>query len=372
MTAVDVRSLARQVKRNCDVSDALFGRHFSMCGLLLRLRNLFKAESGLAPWREPDSGAILAWVARREELWEGLEGSGFAPLDLDGRRIDPFDAAAVNRRLIPDGWAYAAGYGPFLKPTFVLGELKDRTKADGLEYLVLGRELARDLSVSPAMRQGNLIIGRAGAIPYLFWDRLSEPGRTVARYMAAGLTLCGLDPAQVRARPAVFEAEVNDICLAETGTFLAHERGEALDRTLDESRWQEAVAAHPGTEIELVARTLKDILADTHARGLLGHVATVLRPSSLLFYLAFIPVLNRLLMPEVTAVGETFFDRPDWEALSVARRRVRRRARDLAHRLFRLIEAGRDQGPDWTRRQVHDRIVAPLEPCGLTPDLAAT
>jgi hypothetical protein len=370
MTAEDVQALARQVKHNCDVSDAVFGRQFSMCGLLLRLRNLFKAENDLPPWGEPDTGVMLAWVARREELWEGLEGSGFAPLHLDGTRIDPFDAAVVNRRLIPAGWAYAAGYGPFLKPTFVLGELADHRAADGLEFLVLGRELARDLSFSPAMRQENLVIGRAGAMPYLFWDRLCEPGRTVARYMAAGLTCCGLDPEAVRARPADFEAAVKDVCRAETETFLAHERGEALDRTLDPDRWREAIAAHPGTEIELVARTLKDVLADTHAQGLLGHVEAVRRPASLLFYLAFIPVLNRLLMPEVTAAGETFLDRPDWEALAQARRRVRRRAQNSARWLFDLIEAGRDRDPDWTRQQVHDRMVAPLGPCGLSPDAA--
>ena len=34
-------------------------KHFSLCGMLLRLRQLYKWEHGLAPWREPEVPAVL-------------------------------------------------------------------------------------------------------------------------------------------------------------------------------------------------------------------------------------------------------------------------------------------------------------------------
>ncbi len=372
MTAVDVGSLVGQVKRNCDVSDARFGRQYSMCGLLLRLRNLYKSEHGVPPWEEPDSGPMLEWVAAREQSWEDLEAEDLLPLRIDGLELDPFDVETVNDRLAPAGYAYAAGYGPFLKPTFVLGELLSRRQRHGLDCLVIGRELARDLSFAPAMRQGEVIIGRSGAMRFFFWDRVSEPSGSTARYMAAGLRYCGLDLAEIRRRPAEHAGAVDEVCTAEVETYLAHEQGEARDDTLDLTAWQQAIADHAATEIELLARTLKDLLADTHDQGLLAHVRDAERPASLLFYLAFVPMLHRLLLPEVVAAGERFVTRPDWGELTRARDEARPRIVGLARQLFDLIEAGRDRGQDWTRQQVHDRLVVPLGACGQDPDGAST
>ncbi|MBU0514087.1 MAG: hypothetical protein KJ621_04880 [Proteobacteria bacterium] len=368
MTAVDVQSLAKRVKRNCDVSDARFGRQFSMCGLLLRLRNLYKSENGVPPWEEPDSGPMLEWVAGRERLWDRLESEEIAALEVGGQRVDPFDVEEINRRLAPAGFAYAAGYGPFLKPTFVLGELLSRRRDHGLDCLVIGRELARDLSFSPAMRQGEVVIGLTGAMRLFFWDRVGEPAGSTSRYMAAALNYCGLDLARIRRRPAEHAGAVDEVCGAEVETYLAHERGEARDDTLDPAAWREAVADHAATEIELLARTLKDLLADTHDQGLLIHVRDADRPASLLFYLAFVPMLHRLLMPEVVAAAERFVTRPDWEELTRAKDEARQRIVGLSRRLFDLIEAGRHRPPDWTRREVHDRIVVPLGARGLSPD----
>lgn len=372
MTAAQVQSLVDQVKRNCDVSDARFGRQYSMCGLLLRLRNLYKSEHGVPPWEEPESGLMLDWVSGREQLWESLETEEISALEVDGRRVDPFDTDWINRWLAPAGLAYAAGYGPFMKPTFVLGELVSRRRDQGLDCLVIGPELVRDLSFSPAMRQGDQVIGRSGAMRFFFWDRLGEPAGSTGRYMAAGLRYCGLDLAEIRRRPARHARAVDQVCVAEVETYLAHERGEAHDDTLDLAAWRRAVAAHAATEIELLARTLKDLLADTHDRGLLAHVQDQRRPASLLFYLAFIPMLHRMLMPEVVAAGETFVHRPDWEALVQARRLARRRVQDLAGQMFHLIEVGQDRGEEWTRCQIHERFVAPLGAGGLAPDTMAT
>ena len=55
----DAHSLARQVRRNCAISDARFAGLYSVCGLVMRLRDLYKWEHSLAPHEEHEASQIL-------------------------------------------------------------------------------------------------------------------------------------------------------------------------------------------------------------------------------------------------------------------------------------------------------------------------
>jgi hypothetical protein len=46
----ELKSFTRQVLRNCDISDADHAGFYSICGLALRLRDLYKWENQLPPW----------------------------------------------------------------------------------------------------------------------------------------------------------------------------------------------------------------------------------------------------------------------------------------------------------------------------------
>ena len=77
------QSLIGQVTRNCEITSAGQAGHFSLCGLLLRLRQLYKWEHGLPPWREPAPADVLPWVEAREQSW-GKPGRGaLAPAYLE-------------------------------------------------------------------------------------------------------------------------------------------------------------------------------------------------------------------------------------------------------------------------------------------------
>ena len=60
MPQLRLQSLIRQVRENCQIASAAQAGHYSVCGLVLRLRALYKWEHGLHPWREPDPYAVLA------------------------------------------------------------------------------------------------------------------------------------------------------------------------------------------------------------------------------------------------------------------------------------------------------------------------
>ncbi len=72
MDAQELKSLTRQVLQNCDISDAYHSGLYSICGLALRLRDLYKWEKQLPPWEERDSSEILDWIDAKETRWEVL------------------------------------------------------------------------------------------------------------------------------------------------------------------------------------------------------------------------------------------------------------------------------------------------------------
>ena len=78
------QALITRIRRNCDVSDARHAGFFSICGLALRLRDLYKWETRLDPWAERDSAQIIDWIDARERHWEAIADEGYAELTVEG------------------------------------------------------------------------------------------------------------------------------------------------------------------------------------------------------------------------------------------------------------------------------------------------
>ena len=68
----ELESVVNQVLNNCDISDAANAGLYTVCGLALRLRDLYKWEKGLVPWDERDSSEILEWIEQKENRWDYL------------------------------------------------------------------------------------------------------------------------------------------------------------------------------------------------------------------------------------------------------------------------------------------------------------
>lgn len=149
-----------QVKRNCDISDAKFWGYYSPCGLLLRLRDLYRIEHGMKLFQRVDNGEIGKWIERKEVLWQELEDCDFQRLEISGRNYHPFDVKGINATLSGSECVYGAGYGDHLKPLFILAELSEHSINGKYHIYHAGRELARDLSSSLAMIRGNTILAR--------------------------------------------------------------------------------------------------------------------------------------------------------------------------------------------------------------------
>jgi len=169
-----LNELLPQIKRNCLVSDARHWGDYSLCGLLLRLRELYRFEQGLPFDTGPAQSAVEEWIGRREALWREHEDDPLCPLRLQGTSYDVFDTEGVNRLLIPAGLYYGAGFGVGMKPLFFIGELVRRRHVGGYEIIEVGRERTRDISLNPAMVRERTVVGRREITEVLIGRKFEE------------------------------------------------------------------------------------------------------------------------------------------------------------------------------------------------------
>jgi len=347
------------VSRNCEVASASQAGHFNLCGLLLRLRQLYKWEHGLPPWREPEPAGVLAWVEAKEGAWESLEGTALQDLSWNGARLDPFDAEGLNQSLIPRSYAYGAGYSRGLTPTCFLGELLEMRRDDELTILVLGPELARDLDATPALCQGTLIYARQQALAFYLWDRLSDPVQQNNPLLQLALEAFGLKLSDLFRDPEAHRSRFEALVDAELEACIRHEIGEAREHELREA-FRTVVGLFPQTRLELWVRALKDALAELNEWGRVCYLIEVGGLASLALMLAWRPGLYSLLMPELEPAFWELARGGGWDRLEDTRHRALVRLRGVAEELRDVLAAAETASPQRTRREIEARFLAPL------------
>lgn len=355
-----ISSVVSQVQANCALSDALYGGIYSLCSLLLRMRDLYKWEHGLEPWQEADPPELLQWIEEREDSWLTVEKAPFSSIQINGASFSPFEAEAINAVLRPLGYVYGAGYGTGMKPTFFLGELVEQKQVSNLHIDVVGRELARDLFTSPAMRQGSHVLTRSRPMQAFLWDQILEMRPSAADGLVFGLSCHGLDLQTLRSKPSLIGQDLARVASVELESWVYHEVGEAVQDSFNGHSWHSMISMYPGTPVEIFARVIKDLLADTHEQGLLGHVIQHRIESTLGFYVAFLRGFTRVLFPEIRASFSTFRETGNWDRVDEARRQGFARACRYAEALLEIQEATSRQGTDWGLAQIKKQLIEPL------------
>ena len=354
---LELDDIIRQVLQNCCISDSRYAGFYSVCGLALRLRNLYKWEKGLAPWIEKDSSEILEWIGDREEKWEDLEEKEFDEITILGRTYDPLDARGINGVLEPHGLFYGAGYVHSLKPTFFLAILEDKREINGYPVYILGPELARDLLTVPALSQGNCIILRKESAKASFWDQIFYINKSGRYALSVALETHGLK----EQHPKAIRGRLENIFSAEMETYIYHELGEIQDTIFDREIWREVIAAFPHTPIELLARTVKDLLADTNEYGTLRYITRERKTSSLAFYVAFRDGLIKELFPELKEAFQEFIQQGEWPIIEQAISAGYHTAKHFAEKICQLYRTGKQKNDmEWAENEIEKRLLAPL------------
>jgi hypothetical protein len=356
----DLAAFTRQVRRNCDISDARNAGLFSVCGLALRLRDLFKWDQDLPPWEEREAGEVLAWIGRKEEAWTALAEAELGPLPLGRRRYEPFATDRINARLESAGLFYGAGYAHSLKPTFFLAVLEEVRAVDGQTVRVLGRELARDLLTLPALTQDGGVVLRREAARLFFWDQLTYVKPSGRAALDFALQRAGVPDAS----PARLRGHLDRLLSIQEVNYIQHEVGELREAVLDRATWRAIVAGFPHTPVELLARALKDLLADTGPGGTLARILADRDAVSLGFYTAFADGMAREAFPGLAPAFLALASRGDWGPLEDAAAAAHRTAAARARRLMEIFREGEARGDRaWSAGEIRRRLLeAPPAP----------
>ncbi len=291
MNTIGLALLKETVQANCDIADARHAREMTMCNYLLAMRELYRWQAGLSLRQPLQQAELSAWIVRRETLWNTLEDAEFRALPIGGG-CDPFDNAAINEALAPQGLVYAGGLGRWGKPHFFLGDLARQETRHGLTVLVSDREHARDLFAPPAaMREGKVFL-RLDALRRWLWEKTEIWGvHQVDGALKAALDEYGFaDDA---------EAALERMAVRESETLILHEVGEGMAEPLLGPAWREMLGGLSQRRAELLARAVRDHLADCLSTlpALVGRGTA----PSIHFYFANLDGLRRSLFPRLAA-----------------------------------------------------------------------
>lgn len=354
---VAVEEIAGQVLRNCSISDARYAGNYSVCGLAMRLRDLYKWEKGLEPWVEEEAPVLLEWIGCKEEEWDSLADRDLEDVIIQGTPYRPLDVETINELLEPHGLCYGAGFVHGLKPTFFLAPLEEKKELDGIKISILGRELARDLLTLPAMTQGDSILIRSEPARLFLWNQIFFVKKSGREALRAALKIYGASDLD----PASLQRNLNRICRDELDTYIYHELGEIRETAFDRDVWREIVSQFPHTLVEILVRNLKDILADAGERGCLSHIIREKKTSSLGFYTAFLDGLKKELFFELPAAFLAFATTEDWSVIEKATLSGYRRAKLHADTVIRLFQEGKQRGDlKSAEKEIEQQILRPL------------
>ena len=354
---LDSKDLTEQVRHNCSISDCRYAGTYSVCGLALRLRDLYKWEKGLEPWVEEDSSVVLEWIGKKEDEWDKLEEQEFAGISVAGKTYDPFDVEGLNAILAPHGLFYGAGYVQGLKPSFLLAELAETRQVEGFPVYILGREHARDLLTVPALSQGNSILVRKESARLFLWNLIFFLKKSSREALSFALEAYGISDHH----PQALKENFARVCDDEVEAYIHHEVGELKDTDLDRDVWRNIIAAFPHTVIEFFVRALKDVLADTNDHGKIRYIVRQRRAASFALHAAFLDGLRRLLFPELAEAFREFKETGNWESAERARLSGYNAARERAHRITEIFRLGKQkEDMAWAAREIEKTVLEPL------------
>ena len=352
-------AIIKDIQHNCNISDARDHGIYTMCTMVLKLRNLYKWENDLEPWQEPKPSDLLDWIEAKENYWKTISEKPYNHLDLNGGPFLPDDSSSINAYFSDQQMVYGAGYGRSMKAVFFLAEKIEQRTVAGLPVLILGKERAREMDSPFAMAQDGVIFIRKESLRFFLWDHIQELRSSSRNSFRDALQLYGLlQDGQLNQQR--FKDTLDNIIEAELDLFIYHEVGEVLQTTFDSSTLQTIISRFPGSVYELVSRSIKDILADTHPGGLLSHLISEKLETSLSFYVGFLDGLRKELFPEIINAQKKFQIDRDWQGIDQARIICRDNVLQYAEKIKTISQYIGHESDDYVRDLFNHQILLPL------------
>jgi hypothetical protein len=341
--------LINDIKFNCDVSDAQYWGYFSVCGLLMRYRDLFRSEKGLKPWAEINREEILSWISGKESRWPDLEEKGFRDLTIGGRLYSPFDLVEINHALKDQHLIYGAGYGMYMKPTFFLAKLHTLHEVTGLSVYTSGTEFVRDLFTAAGMLQDKSIFLRLEPLMMLLLYKFSELNTRHVSALEDAFAQYGFKHRQIV--DETFEKRIEKMAERYAGVVLRHEIAESRE---DISEWKNLLSEAGDRKAEHYLRAIKDLIADTSDHGPYKRIIDMRDRGALSLTIALMEGYRRVLYPEIQVAYNDFCRQGDWSAIERSRQAGYERFRSQRDAIVELYHGS--SGKDDFSKKISERL----------------
>ncbi len=348
MMPVNADVLSAVVQRNCHITDARHASNYSLCVYLLKMREYYRWEKGYPFGTAMPQDELGDWLSEREQLWETLEEQPYDPIPLEGGAVDPFDTATINAELLPQGYVYSGGLGHQATAHFFLGRLERHLRYEGFEVLIAADEYARDLTAPPALALGKTIFIRRESLKRMLWEKVQEwRWNRHANAMARALSYYDFDADLNRALEEMTRNELDAVTHHEIGEVRA---GEHLDEA-----WGEMLLALPHSRTEIMARAVRDHLAD--ALATLPWLLETRNEASLHFYMANLSAMRRELAPGLIRAYRRWLEHGDPAPIARIAEQGREHWLALARRMLALhARRGPDCVPEMDRLMEQARL----------------
>lgn len=342
-TTASYAALKACVQFNCDVADARHGTDYSLCTYLMKMREYYRWEKGLPFGAHLPKEDLGYWLSSRERHWQALEEEEFRPLDIDGVDYDPYATEAINQALLDSGLVYSGGLGQQGKPHFFLGTLDRYQRSQEMTIMIAGRELARDLGSPPAMALGNLVLVRRESLRRMLWERLetwrwNRPENALARAFA------GYD------FEGDLEQALDRMTEDELDLVLWHEIGEQRAGQQLGDDWNQMLLSLSGTPAELMARAVRDHLADSLTT--LPALVRTARASSIHFFIGNLGHMRREIFPSLQLAYRDWLQAADASVFNPLIERAREHWASLAHNLLQAYLRSAEMSPQRVKELV--------------------
>ncbi len=355
----EFNSFIKTVQQNCDISDAKNNGLYSLCTLVLKLRNYYKWANDLPPWNEPETPILLEWIDYKEKYWESIINTHYLSYHFNETTHSHWDTHLINQKIHPVRLFYGAGYGRSLKTVFFLAEICEEFDLFGYPVIILGRELARELSSPFAMLQDKKIFIRKDSLRYYFWDQVQEIRSSCRISMQTALNCYGVMNNGIIDKNT-FINQLDSIVENEINMFIYHELGESQQDSFKSNDLKLIISHFPDTSIEFVCRALKDILADTHHSGTLQYIINNKKKSSLAFYVGFLDGLRKILFPQISNAFNEFLVHEDWSIIQKATDECYKNNKTLAQKILAIVQMFTDTPISEIRSKFNKEIIYPL------------
>jgi len=293
----------------------------------MKMREYYRWEKRLPFGARLPNEDVGAWLTEREQRWESVGSDEFRPIPVGDQAYDPFDAGGINRALDSENLVYSGGLGHKGRPHFFLGRRERAEHRGGTTILVCGEEFARDLTAPPAMMREDVVYVRREALRRMLWEKLetwrwSRPQNALWRAFSA----YGLDGDGDVTKP------LDRMTDSELDPVLWHELGEQEAGALLGDSWEEMLLALACTPGELVARAVRDHLAD--CLSTIPALAAGARHASIHFFRGNLTAMRKELFPSLGKAYDAWLESNDYGVLAEVARSGEVHWRSVAEQLL--------------------------------------